>query len=65
MGLGLLWDMALWKFGFVVRQQTLNIKKNKCYVYVLNLKTIKNRKNLMDSTDATNKNKIYIQPLEM
>lgn len=34
LGLGPLWDMALWKFGFVVRQQTLNTEKNKRHVYV-------------------------------
>lgn len=25
LGLGPLWDMALWKFGFVVRQQTCSV----------------------------------------
>lgn len=29
LGLGPLWDMALWKFRFVVRQQTLNKEKQR------------------------------------
>lgn len=39
LGLGPLWDMALWKFGFVVRQQTFNTEKDKSHAYVLNSET--------------------------
>lgn len=29
LGLGLLWDVALWEFGLVVGQQTLNTQTRK------------------------------------